>query len=224
VAHAPRPSGFTSRTPSLASHLLPSTACRLTGLPLCRQRNIPSRGSSPSVRSTLAGEPTGSALLDRGGWRRHRRHPNRHEVTVRFRVSLAGDVAGASGCLLPVRPRRSQTPWPFRCSCHQPRPRMRLRWRSSRAVQPSFTVCPDRPRLASLDVRHLSWGFTSLQRSRWRESTSAPVARLGCACRSHPADYGAAHRFSQPLSDFFLSPPSHHFQAGGAPGIHPSGS
>jgi hypothetical protein len=162
--------------------------------------------------------------LGRGGWRRHRRHPNRHEVTVRFRVSLASDVAGTSGCLLPVRPRRSQTPWPFRCSCHQPRPRMRLRWRSSRAVQRSFTVCPDRPRLASLDVRHLSWGFCSLQRIRWRESTSAPVARPGCAGRSHPADYGAAHRFSQPLSDFFLSPPSRHFQAGGAPGIHPTGS
>jgi hypothetical protein len=40
---------------------------------------------------------------------------------------------------------------------------------------------------------------------------------------SHPVDYGAARRFSQPLSGFFLSPPSCHFQAGGARGVHPTG-
>jgi hypothetical protein len=83
-------------------------------------------------------------------------------------------------------------------------------------------------RRRSLDRRHLSWGFVPLQRSRWGESTSSrswhrPVAR-SAADGSHSVGFGVARRFSQPLSDFFLSPPSHHFQAGGAPGIHPSGS
>jgi hypothetical protein len=45
---------------------------------------------------------------------------------------------------------------------------------------------------------------------------------LGSVESSHALDYGAARRFSQPLSDFFLSPPSHHFQVGGARGFHPT--
>jgi hypothetical protein len=57
----------------------------------------------------------------------------------------------------------------------------------------------------SLDRRHLSWGSTPLQRTGRRESTSdfrrlpgfAGVSVHG----SHPADYGVARRFSQPLSD-----------------------
>jgi hypothetical protein len=40
---------------------------------------------------------------------------------------------------------------------------------------------------------------------------------------AHAADYGVARRFSQPLSDFFLSPPSHHFQMGGVRGVCPPG-
>jgi len=57
----------------------------------------------------------------------------------------------------------------------------------------------------SLDRRHLSWGFTPLRRTGRRESTS-DFRRLpgfaGVSVRgSHPADYGVAHRFSQPLSD-----------------------
>jgi hypothetical protein len=55
------------------------------------------------------------------------------------------------------------------------------------------------------------------------DAPSASRALPGqCTGRSQPASYGAAHRFSQPLSDFFLSPPSHHFQVGGARGFHPT--
>jgi hypothetical protein len=43
------------------------------------------------------------------------------------------------------------------------------------------------------------------------------------AGRSHPTGYGAAHRLSQPLSDFFLSLPSCRFQAGDVHGVRPSG-
>lgn len=38
---------------------------------------------------------------------------------------------------------------------------------------------------------------------------------------SHIVGYGAAHRFSKPLSGSFLSPPSCHFQAGGIRGVRP---
>lgn len=48
----------------------------------------------------------------------------------------------------------------------------------------------------------------------------APVSRV-CSDRSRPAGYGAARRFSQPLSGFYLPPPSCHFQTGGAPGVPP---
>jgi len=41
--------------------------------------------------------------------------------------------------------------------------------------------------------------------------------------KSQLSDYDAAHRLSQPFSDFFLSQPSNHFQAGNAPGVFPSG-
>jgi len=59
-------------------------------------------------------------------------------------------------------------------------------------------------------------------------SRLGPVARLelprlslGVPPTVPPAGYGAAHRFSQPLSGLSLSPPSHHFQMGGAPGVLP---
>jgi hypothetical protein len=55
-----------------------------------------------------------------------------------------------------------------------------------------------------------------------RCQTSSPVVR-DSAHRSHPAGYGAARRFSQPLSGFLLQPPPCHFQTGGAPGIRPPG-
>jgi hypothetical protein len=52
---------------------------------------------------------------------------------------------------------------------------------------------------------------------------ASPVLPGLSANGSHPASYGVAHRFSQPRSDFFLSPPSRHFQTGGVRGIHPTG-
>jgi hypothetical protein len=79
-----------------------------------------------------------------------------------------------------------------------------------------------------LDRGHLSWGSLPLQRTGRRESTSvrfpgsASLALPGwSASGSHPAGYGVARRFSQPLSDFCLSPPLCHFQADGTPGVRP---
>ena len=51
--------------------------------------------------------------------------------------------------------------------------------------------------------------------------TGLPGGARGCASGSHPASYGAAPRFSQPLSGFLLSPPSRHFQTGGVHGVLP---
>jgi hypothetical protein len=82
--------------------------------------------------------------------------------------------------------------------------------------------------------RHLSGGSTAPTAHAGRESPR-PSARLAvrdpaspalpgwCTSGSHPASYGAAHRFSQPRSGFFLSPPSRHFQASGARGVRPTG-
>jgi len=99
-----------------------------------------------------------------------------------------------------------------------------LSWGSTLLHGPSRNL-----RARPLGSAHLSWGFVPLQRSRWREPTSRLVAQVeppgcpGSADESHPAGYGAAHRFSQPLSGFLRSPPSCHFQAGGALGVRPSG-
>jgi hypothetical protein len=51
-----------------------------------------------------------------------------------------------------------------------------------------------------------------------------PKAESAFASRSHAASYGAAHRFSQPLSDLLLSIPPCHFQTGDVHGVHPSGN
>jgi hypothetical protein len=67
-----------------------------------------------------------------------------------------------------------------------------------------------------------------LQCSRKESPRPSPVALSGLPggargfiSRSHLADYGAARRFSQPLSGLFLSLPSRHFQAGGTRGVVP---
>jgi hypothetical protein len=133
------------------------------------------------------------------------------------------------GSPLPVRPQRSPNAWPFRYSFHHPRPRTRLLGRSSLGVQLSFTAAPE------ASARGLSTGGTSLGvlvpfsalggrslRTSWLPRTISPVAR-DSADGSHPADYGAAHRFSQPPSGFCLPPPPRHFQTGGTPGVHSSG-
>jgi hypothetical protein len=52
------------------------------------------------------------------------------------------------------------------------------------------------------------------------ETSGCPEA----AGNSHPASFGAAHRFSQPPSSFFLSPPSRHISDGWRSwGSHPTG-
>jgi len=84
------------------------------------------------------------------------------------------------------------------------------------------------PRTQPLGHVPLSWGSFpySASGSRAHGLASCPAWLPGLSPRIPPAvppaSYGAAHRFSQPLSDLFLSWPSHHFQAGGAPGVLPS--
>jgi hypothetical protein len=85
-----------------------------------------------------------------------------------------------------------------------------------------------------LSVQNHSHGISFPFNASSNESPRPPrltglAARLGpktgsaSADGSHPADYGAAHRFSQPPSDFFLSLPSCHFQTGGVHGVRPPG-
>jgi hypothetical protein len=76
-------------------------------------------------------------------------------------------------------------------------------------------------------------GFISPTARKDIESSRPPfdrgAARLGpkaasaFAGGSHTTSYGAARRFSQPLSDLSLSMPSCHFQTGGTHGVRPSG-
>lgn len=105
----------------------------------------------------------------------------------------------------------------------QPRPRTRLPDLSSLGVRTSYTVfltALSRPlgRDAFLGVSAPS--ALEVKRVHGWFVTSAPVARG--RQQFPPAGFGVAHRFSQPPSDFFLSPPPRHFQTGGAPGICPS--
>jgi hypothetical protein len=68
--------------------------------------------------------------------------------------------------------------------------------------------------------RHLSWGFVPLQRI-WEKRVHVRAGQ-GSASRlsgvsadgSQSVDYGAARRFSRPLSDLFLSSPSRRFSGG----------
>jgi hypothetical protein len=141
---------------------------------------------------------------------------------------LSGNgVAGFLGYPLPVRTRRSLNARPFRYSSRCPGPGKRLPGLSSHGVRPSFTVFPD------VSARGLSTGApllgfvapTAHQEEGVHVPAGYPTGRPGscreCVGRSHPADYGAARRFSQPLSGFFFPPPSCHFQASGAPGVQP---
>jgi hypothetical protein len=138
--------------------------------------------------------------------------PNRLGVAVPYRVLSDDGVAGALGCLVPVRSWRSLNTRSCRSSVHRPCPRKRLLGRSSPGVRPSFAASPAVSARSLSAIGHLSWGFLPLQRARRRESTSRrkPSELPGFAevstCESHPAGYGAALRFSQPPSG--LLPPS----------------
>jgi len=74
---------------------------------------------------------------------------------------------------------------------------------------------------------YLSWGFVPLQRFGWRESTPRSVALAGSPVpRDSPT--GPTPPTTVPLAGFlslsaalFLSPPSCHFQTGGARGVSP---
>jgi hypothetical protein len=154
--------------------------------------------------------------------------PNRHEVIVPFRVLPGSEVAGLLGCPLPVRPRHSQNARPFRYSFLHPHPRTRLLGRSSHGVRRSFTVYLEAS-APGLSTEGTSLGVSSpLQRSRRRESTSRPGCPVqapwwcqGVRRRIPLRQLRCRSRFSQPLSGFFLSPPSRHFQAGGVRGVLP---
>jgi hypothetical protein len=87
-----------------------------------------------------------------------------------------------------------------------------------------------KPLLPNSRTRAPLMGFLPLQRMRRPELTARSVARIkalrgvtsAAFRRLFPhTGYGVALRFSQPLSDFSLRPPSCHFQTGDAPGVLP---
>jgi len=159
---------------------------------------------------------------------RHRTRLNRRGVTVPYRVLPYSEVAGVLGSPLLVRPQRPLNAWPCRCSFLRPRPKMRLFGQSSPGVRPSYTVFPE-DSATGLSTGGTSLGVHAPSTLEEERVHVRPVARptprfcRGPTSGSHPAGYGVAHRFSQPLSDFFLSPPPRHFQAGGVHGVHPTG-
>jgi hypothetical protein len=153
--------------------------------------------------------------------------PNRRRVVVPFRVLPGSEVAGLLGYPLPVRSQHSQNAQPFRYSFLHPRPRTRLLGRSSHGVRPSFTVYLEAS-ATGLSTDGTSLGVPSpLQRSRRRESTS----RSGCPARApwllpggspvNPTSPATVPLTGFPnlSADFFLSPPSRHFQTGGVRGV-----
>jgi len=84
------------------------------------------------------------------------------------------------------------------------------------------SVCPPRAPLLGFLAPSAHWG----EGVHVPAGCPAQLPRLltrAFAGRSHPASYGVAHRLSQPLGDFFHPPPARRFQAGGAPGVSPSG-
>lgn len=155
---------------------------------------------------------------------------NRFEVVVLFRVLQGDEVASALGCSHPVRPLRSLNDGPFRHFFSHPSPMMRFIEPSSPEVRSFLSVCPG-PSPSTSRSRAPLLGFCSPSTFMGSESprpagfavrpsdTFAPDVRK----RFPFACYGAAPRFSQPLSGFLLSLPSHHFQMGNALGVLPSG-
>jgi len=124
---------------------------------------------------------------------------------------------------------RSPNTRPFRYSLSSPSPKTRLFGPSSPGVRSSLTVFPEVP-APDLSIESTSPGVCRpFSAYGLGESTSFPVARSGSpsisrresASGSHPASYGSALRFSQPLSGFFLSQPPCHFQTGSARGVLP---
>jgi hypothetical protein len=123
---------------------------------------------------------------------------------ARHRVSRSRSGLGARGR------------WPLRYSVRPPNPQMRLCGSSSHAVRLSFTVLAG-PAAGTNPVAAALLGFGPLQRTGRRESTSLAAtgyhlrgarSRLGLpgfpresTGGSQTTGYGAAHRFSQPLSD-----------------------
>jgi hypothetical protein len=144
---------------------------------------------------------------------RRRSALNRHEVTFTFRVLHGSKVPGLLGSLIPVRPQRSlkRTALPVFLPLPAPKDATLwaiLSWRS--VLLHGFT---QRLRPRPLDQGHLSWGFvspTALQKERVHVTSGFPDELPGgnreSIDRSHPADYGAACRLSQPLSGFLPLP------------------
>jgi hypothetical protein len=154
----------------------------------------------------------------------HRLRPNRHEVVVPFRVLSRNVVAGSS--VPRSRPdlgaRRTPDP-PGIPHAARGQGRDSLDYPLN-GVRPSFTVYPDACAAASQRTAPLLGFFAPTahegERVHVHLAVALPVARW-VAGGSHAASFGVVHRFSQPLDDFFLSPPSCLFQAGSARGVSP---
>jgi hypothetical protein len=145
------------------------------------------------------------------------RRLSRHDVVVPCRVLPDSGVSGCLGSLFPVRSWRSLNAQSFRYSCRCPCSRKRLLERSSPGVRPTYTVCPAIPALG-LSAEGTSPGVPCPYSARGEGNprpdqlpSRAPRCLAGVSTgRSHPAGYGVARRFSQPLSDFLFPPPSCH--------------
>jgi hypothetical protein len=162
---------------------------------------------------------------------RHRRRcrADRREVTVPCRVLPAEDVSGTLGCLFPVRPWRPRARDPSGVTVFDRAQRCDSLGNPLLGFSPPTRCCPPSPPPVSrLEAPLLGFRAAStLEEERVHVPIRLPGGRPGfagvSAGRSHPAHYGVARRFFQPLSDFFLSPPSPHFQRGGVRAVRPSG-
>jgi hypothetical protein len=179
---------------------------------LARALERPSRGTGASS-GPEASPPPGS---------------NRLDVTLRFRVLSDRRVVGSLGSPRPAWPRCLASIRPFRYSSSVRAQGRDSLGRSSHAVALTFTAYPED--LAFAFAQGTSRGVPFPSALGEVRVHVRPVSRFGSgalsprsAGGSQAADYGVAHRFSQPRSDFFLTRPSCHFQTGNALGIRPSG-
>jgi hypothetical protein len=150
---------------------------------------------------------------------------NRHGVSVTYRVLHGSEVSGILGSPFPVRPQRSPNAWPCRSSFIYPRSRTRLLEQSSHGVPVPYTVFPMSPPAASR-LKAPLLGFLFPYSARGKESSrlaGCPVELPGFAGN---LSTGPTLPTTVPLAGFpnlsaafFLSPPSCHFQAGGAHGV-----
>lgn len=154
---------------------------------------------------------------------------NRRGVTVPYRVLPGSEVAGLLGSPPPVRPWRSQKRPALPVFLHPPAPKDATPWTILSWVSALLHGMSRSLRPRPLGRGHLSWGSfapTALGVERVHVPTGYPARLPGSYPRGSPT--GPTPPATVPLTGFpnlsaafFLSPPSYHFQAGGARGVTP---